>query len=335
MDIQYRIWLMLRILPFGIAAGIIAAALSYIFEIKKNGKSEITKGFLFKKIILPFAAALYIVFLIGMMFFHSSRLGEISVSLPFAQYWDAMRNGSTYLLLNVLFNLLIFIPVGCFVSLLWDKVNRTSKMFSIALLFSCFMEMIQMFTRKGAFSFDDIICSVTGAMLGFGAVCLLKKKQESVVFVSPDSKKNSHRYAVLLLATVIVFYLSFIHCSVYAASEDIYYTRIEKIYRENKQALSLYADVGNYSYPPDIKNIMDMSYGEDWFQLELDREFNGTDLKYYGLFYMSDDSPTPVNATNTGEIEHSGNGYYYLNENGIHYELKSIENGFFYYMVKY
>ncbi len=50
---------------------------------------------------------------------------------------------------------------------------------------------------------------------------------------------------------------------------------------------------------------------------------------------MSDDSPTPVNATNTGEIEHSGNGYYYLNANGIQYELKSIENGFFYYMVKY
>ena len=336
MDIKYRIWLLLQILPFGIIAGFAGVTLTIMATAIKNRKAKVSQIFLPKNIFLAFGTAFYFTYVLGISFFHSSRISSPGISFPFAQFTEALLNRSSYLLFNVLINVIIFIPFGCFFPLIYRRINSYSRIFSISLLCSCCIELIQMITHRGLFSCDDVIGNVIGAMLGFGTVKIIQGlRKKPVSFIKADTKKGISLYIVLLILTSSVFIFGFIYCAANTASDNVYYSYVEKQFNENKNALLDYARSGNYSDFPDIKEVRDMAHSNNWFRLELGRSFNGTDLIYYGLFYVKDTSKIQNSIINEGNIGYNAGSCFYDADDGMHYELKQIQDGFFYYKINY
>ena len=69
---------------------------------------------------------------------------------------------------NLVGNILLFIPLGIFLPLLFEKVNTLRKVLLYAFAVSSFLEIIQLFTLLGNFDIDDILLNVLGAFVGFG-----------------------------------------------------------------------------------------------------------------------------------------------------------------------
>lgn len=64
--------------------------------------------------------------------------------------------------LNIFGNIILFVPLGLFGG------NKKFLKFIIgALLIVLLVEMIQLFTLRGAFDVDDVILNVTGAIIGY------------------------------------------------------------------------------------------------------------------------------------------------------------------------
>lgn len=332
MDTLYRIRLLLAILPLGIGAGVIVTIITWFIMKKRTSGNDLPK-----KMLLIFSVSFYAAFVIGISFFHSSRLSETAVTLPFAQFAEAIREKSTYLLFNVLLNVLIFMPFGFFMPLLFKKINNYSTVLSISLLSSCCIELIQMVTRRGAFSCDDVIGGLLGAALGYGVVKMIRSYgNKAVSFTDVRLKKEFIIFMTIFAVTVSVFTVSYLYCRFGTSVGNVYYSDVEKVFNENKETLADYAHNNNYSNIPDIENIRDMSYSDDWFRLELGRRFNGTDLTYFGLFYLNDQAAAQNSTIVYGSIGTAGDdSCYYDADDGTHYELKQIEDGFFYYMVRY
>ncbi len=70
-------------------------------------------------------------------------------------------------------NIIIFIPFGVFIQLLWETVS-VKKFFVIDFLVIMIIETIQPFIGR-SFDSNDIILNIFGSLLGFGMASLLNK----------------------------------------------------------------------------------------------------------------------------------------------------------------
>ncbi|WP_410985268.1 VanZ family protein [Bacillus cereus] len=99
--------------------------------------------------------------------------------IPFASTFKYIINFNHYnldiWLMNTIGNILIFIPFGFFIPLLFPKVNNwklTCKLF-IKIVF--FIELLQLLTFTGIFDVDDIILNTTGGLIGYSIYIGMKK----------------------------------------------------------------------------------------------------------------------------------------------------------------
>lgn len=88
---------------------------------------------------------------------------------------------------NTVGNILIFLPLGVFLPLLFKKCRPFTKVLLISVIISIFIECSQLFFMLGQFDIDDIILNVSGSMVGF----LLFKSFNSIGELSkkPSFKK--------------------------------------------------------------------------------------------------------------------------------------------------
>lgn len=66
-------------------------------------------------------------------------------------------------------NIVMFIPIGF---LLGAEVGR--KCIPSGILFSVVIELVQLFTRRGTFEFDDILHNTIGLLIGYSLLLLIK-----------------------------------------------------------------------------------------------------------------------------------------------------------------
>lgn len=78
------------------------------------------------------------------------------------------------LLVQIILNVLMFIPIGFFVGGLFEKKNVLNVIF-IGFLLSFFIELTQLITTRGVFNVDDIIHNVLGCFIGFSFFMLCYK----------------------------------------------------------------------------------------------------------------------------------------------------------------
>ena len=69
---------------------------------------------------------------------------------------------------NLGINLILFAPMGVFISILFKDKIKNIKQFILAMIIVLFsVEMLQFITLRGSMDIDDIILNITGAIVGY------------------------------------------------------------------------------------------------------------------------------------------------------------------------
>lgn len=87
--------------------------------------------------------------------------------------WAASRGYWTSVWVNLPGNILMFVPLGFFPALLWDR-PRWWKSVLVAFGTSFFIEFVQLFVARGT-DIDDLILNTLGGFSGYGAYVLLRR----------------------------------------------------------------------------------------------------------------------------------------------------------------
>lgn len=98
--------------------------------------------------------------------------------IPFKNTIDYL-NGSIHantdvIINNTLGNILVFLPLGFFLPLLFKRYSKFIKAAAAAAFLSFAIEAIQITMQLGQFDIDDVILNTLGAVIGFLAFKLLK-----------------------------------------------------------------------------------------------------------------------------------------------------------------
>lgn len=68
---------------------------------------------------------------------------------------------------NLIGNILVFMPLGFFIPLLFDKFNNLKKVLKVGFLSSLAIELSQLFVGGNVCDIDDVIYNTLGALAGF------------------------------------------------------------------------------------------------------------------------------------------------------------------------
>lgn len=141
---------------------VVPGVILYFLKLKKDSKKQTRIH-----IITAFVFCYYLIGVLTM-----AGIGRIKafspkfVCIPFAE----MIIGPADAALNVL----LFLPFGFFLSLLYKRYNRISRIALVGFLLSLSVELVQMFGR-GATDINDLITNTVGTCLGYCIYKLLSK----------------------------------------------------------------------------------------------------------------------------------------------------------------
>lgn len=81
--------------------------------------------------------------------------------------------GQKAVLLNLLGNVLAFVPYGLLLPLLWHRQRHFYRILLLSFDFSLLIEVIQLVTKVGCFDVDDLILNTLGGVIGYGCFKLV------------------------------------------------------------------------------------------------------------------------------------------------------------------
>ena len=117
--------------------------------------------------------------------------------------WIPFSSGG---MLTYVLNIIMFIPLGFLLPLIWKNRRKGSKVFWTSLGFSCAIEFCQLFNRRVT-DIDDLIMNTIGGILGFLIwkiyMKILKRDTESDNAIS---EKEPIFYLVLAVLGRFLFY---------------------------------------------------------------------------------------------------------------------------------
>jgi hypothetical protein len=135
-------------------------------EEKRIIKKKENKIFIvFKQLVfflLFFLFSYYLCFLAELTILTREAGTRTDVSLHFMETWNPDIYSQCFMVENVL----LFLPFGAFIVLLWKRLGKIWKIFTLSFLLSLTIETIQLRTGRGYFQVDDIWLNVLGGLLG-------------------------------------------------------------------------------------------------------------------------------------------------------------------------
>ena len=134
----------------------------------------------------------------------TSAYGNINLHL-FSSYKNAYNSFSIREWRNIILNILMFVPLGFMMPLLFKKCKRWYITYLIGFGATLFIEILQLISKRGIFELDDIINNTLGCIIGYGIV---------IFFISIYEKRykvlTNIIYQIPLIITVISFSIIFI-----------------------------------------------------------------------------------------------------------------------------
>ena len=102
--------------------------------------------------------------------------------LTIRNYWQVVIHHSNdsmlvHCFINLLGNVLLFIPLGYLLPKLWKKQENFFHFFMTCTFSILAVELIQLFTLLGSFDVDDLILNLFGMILGFIYYHITKKRK--------------------------------------------------------------------------------------------------------------------------------------------------------------
>ncbi len=106
----------------------------------------------------------YVYFVLGITIL-SREVGTTYIIrwIPFTTWGTDLENLSLWIE-----NILMMIPLGILLYILWKPCRRLGMSILVGGIFSLIIECIQLFMRLGKFETDDIMNNVFGTLIGFG-----------------------------------------------------------------------------------------------------------------------------------------------------------------------
>jgi len=150
-------------------AGIIAFLIftGMFLALRKRSK-RLKKNISFEEITWRLVLAVYIALLIGGTLMNRRVTDIYQFNLaPFWSYKQLLEEKNLALGLQMIHNILVFIPWCIFFEKISPKMNRFTWGVGSALLFSVLVETTQLIFKCGLFEFDDIFHNTLGALLGY------------------------------------------------------------------------------------------------------------------------------------------------------------------------
>ena len=140
----------------------------YMFLISRRKKSQgqsVSK----KDILCGLALSIYMVLLLGGTILNREIGEEYLIEwVPFWSYCDLLSKWSIPMAVQILYNILVFIPWGFLLPEMtcFSRKIRTVALSAFGLSFG--IEAIQLVFKLGLFEFDDMFHNVLGAVIGYG-----------------------------------------------------------------------------------------------------------------------------------------------------------------------
>ena len=151
-----------------------------LYNVVKNKRINIARE------IILFIFFVYFLFLLLLTIFQGGRiefsnqfnsfmyrehglLGIINV-VPIKETINTFMHSETGMrnsLRNLIGNILVFMPLGFFIPLLFDKFNNLKKVLKVGCLSSLAIELSQLFVGSNVCDIDDVIYNTLGALAGF------------------------------------------------------------------------------------------------------------------------------------------------------------------------
>ena len=149
----------------GFAIGLVIFC-GYMFLLRRN-KSQgqsVSK----KEILCGLALSIYLIFLLGGTLLNREVGNEYLIEwVPFWSYGDLYFEWNKSLAIQIVYNVLVFIPWGILAPETFLKMRSIRWVIGSAVLFSFLIEVAQLIFKLGLFEFDDVFHNTLGAMIGY------------------------------------------------------------------------------------------------------------------------------------------------------------------------
>jgi len=137
-----------------------------------------------KKITLQIVFAIYLLLLVKLILFKShvhitlTSISEYNFN-PFSINLKPLKTIMIYLkglptqsiaTRNLLGNIILFLPFGFFIPIIFPKFNSYKKALLISIAFSLSFEITQLTLGIGSFDIDDLILNTLGAIIGYSII---------------------------------------------------------------------------------------------------------------------------------------------------------------------
>lgn len=141
---------------------------------KKSQGQSVSK----KEILCGLALSVYLVFLLGGILLGRDFRDEHRIEpIPFWSYYKAIVEKDVALALQMLGNVVIFIPFGVLLPAIWKGMRNIRCIILIAASVSLSLELVQLILKLGLFEFDDVFHNTLGVVIGYWIWRMFKKRK--------------------------------------------------------------------------------------------------------------------------------------------------------------
>lgn len=134
----------------------------------------VKKGKHYEKTVVVGTLSFYICLMLASTVWTRPKMIEHRIELRL--FWSVMQGMTSepYLLGTVVYNVMMFIPIGIMLSL-FDEF-RFLRILLQSLVLSSLIEALQLVLQRGIFELDDIVFNITGAVIGYWICKTISKR---------------------------------------------------------------------------------------------------------------------------------------------------------------
>ena len=227
-----------------------------------------TKKLKMSKVALLSILFIYTVIVLGATIDNrmSTESKHISMHL-FSSYKEAWNNFSPGEWRNIILNILMFVPLGILLPLIFKNCRKYWVTYLLGLFFTLIIEVIQLISGRGIFEVDDIFNNTLGCIIGYGIVMIFisyfvdRKKYEN------NKKLILTTFQLPLCLTIIAFSIIFISYS----KQELGNLNFNYIYKQNMSNVNVTTNV-NFKNKQDKASVYKATVGSSEDTLKVANE---------------------------------------------------------------
>lgn len=298
-----------RVAPYALIALIAAVILicgvlfGYRFYRKRGGKHTVTK----MQFTAFFLLITWFILVLGLTMFSrgSNFKGWINFRL-FSDYVNAWNKWSLSELQLIIFNMLMFMPLGFLLPMLGKRLRRFTPVLLTSISVTVFVETVQMITGTGIFELNDIFHNTIGSIAGYLIV--------AAILSCIEQKKLTVKPLLGVIVIPLVFMVIFSSAAIVYHAKELGNLPIRPAIPQDtsKGKIQINLDLPETAQPAALyynQNIHNIEYGEKALSLVKEkflldqiggRRIDGSNrvyslrdnsgLEYYFSFSLSDGS---------------------------------------------